>query len=187
MTVSRHRKVAAAGCLAGLALLAVPSGARAVTAGAAAATSAATADDDGYGRVSVSPATGRPGSTVTVTDGAQCAGASGTASSAAFVHSAELAPYVDLMVADATLAKVADGDYPIAIACSGRTYTGSVHVGSWPVRSAPGPEAPAAPRGSMASAAESAASVAATGLGLGLLTLRRRLGRAAPPRTRDAA
>jgi hypothetical protein len=149
---------------------------RLAAAGLAAATlalaggSVAEAADSGLGVVSVQPNPAAPGSTVWVWDGDQCAGTSGTATSKAFTAPAQLSPLHDMLGGSTKVAKVWPGNYQVTVTCSGKTFTGWVVV---------------APRGAahtgdgaslLTSGGNLAAgtTLAAAGLGLGYVALRRR-------------
>ena len=128
------------------------------------------ASSSGLGVVSVQPNPVTPGSTVWVWDGDQCAGTTGTATSKAFSSPAALGQLDNMLGGSTKVGWVRPGSYAVTVSCSGRTYTG------WVVVAPKG-----APRtGDGASMISSGGNVAAgtalaaAGLGVGVLALRRR-------------
>jgi hypothetical protein len=155
--MTRTRRLAAAGLAA--ATLALAGGAVAEA-----------ASGSGLGVVSVQPNPVAPGSTVWVWDGDQCAGTTGTATSKAFTAPAALGQLDNMLGGSTKVGWVGPGNYAVTVSCSGKTYTG------WVVVAPKG-----APRtGDGASIISSGGNVAAgsalaaAGLGVGALALRRR-------------
>jgi hypothetical protein len=149
---------------------------RLAAAGLAAATlalaggSVAEAASSGLGVVSVQPNPASPGSTVWVWDGDQCAGTTGTATSAAFTSPAMLGQLNNMLGGSTMVAKVTPGTYKVTVTCSGKAFTGWVVV-------APRGAARTGDGASMLSSGgnmAAGAGLAAAGLGVGAFALRRR-------------
>jgi hypothetical protein len=149
---------------------------RLAAAGLAAATlalaggSVAEAASSGLGVVSVQPNPASPGSTVWVWDGDQCAGTSGTATSKAFTSPAMLGQLDNMLGGSTTVARVTPGTYRVTVTCSGKSFTGWLVV-------APRGAARTGDGASMLSSGGNVAAgtaLAAAGLGVGLVAVRRR-------------
>ena len=150
---------------------------RLAAAGLAAATlalasgSVAEAASSGLGVVSVQPNPARPGSTVWVWDGDQCAGTTGTATSKAFAAPASLAPLDNMLGGSTKVAWVRPGSYAVTISCSGKSYTGWVVVAP---KGAPRTGDGASLISSGSNGVVEGTALAAAGLGIGAFALRRR-------------
>lgn len=128
------------------------------------------AGSSGLGVVSVQPNPASPGSTVWVWDGDQCAGTSGSASSAAFTAPASLGQLNNMLGGSTMVAKVKPGTYKVTVSCSGKSFTGWLVV-------APRGAARTGDGASMLSSGGNMAAgtaLAAAGLGVGAFALRRR-------------
>jgi hypothetical protein len=131
----------------------------------------------GQGIVQAQPTSAQPGTTVTVYDGNQCAGTSGSASSRAFTTTVTLSPLAGMLGGSATLANVPGGKYVITITCGGKTFTGFTNV---TVITPHGGAATgdgsslAASTSSTSLPSGSVLAVAGAGVALGFLALRRR-------------
>lgn len=144
-----------------------------------AASPAAFGASGGQGIVQAQPTSAQPGTIVTVYDGNQCAGTSGSASSRAFTATVTLSPLSGMLGGSATLANVPGGKYVITITCGGKTFTGFTNVTGIPHGGA------ATGDGSSLAASTSSSSlpngsvlaVAGAGAALGFLALRRRAGK----------
>ncbi|HTJ67001.1 MAG TPA: hypothetical protein VL551_05670 [Actinospica sp.] len=129
------------------------------------------ASTGGLGTVSVQPNPAAPGSTVWVWDGDQCAGTSGTATSAAFTAPASLGQLDNMLGGSTMVAKVKPGTYKVTVSCSGKSFTGWVVVAPrGAARTGDGASMLSSGGGNLAAGA----ALGAAGLGVGAFALRRR-------------